>query len=444
MGGLALLARSLGHTVSGSDEDVYPPMSAQLAEHGIRWIRGYEPASWVSPPPDRVIVGNALTRGNPSVEYLLDYGCPLVSGPQWLAEQVLAGRRVLAVAGTHGKTSTAAALAWLLERAGRQPGFLVGGIARNFGVSARLGEGEDFVVEADEYDTAFFDKRSKFLHYRPNVLIVHNIEFDHADIFEDLTDVHRQFHHLVRTLPRSGRIVARGGDVEIDRVLAMGCWTPVERYAESRVRWTFAPASGDWSRFRIREDGRPIGEVRWGLFGRHNAENAVAAVAAAAPVVASPRACHLLASFEGVRRRLERLGTEAGVEIYDDFAHHPTAIRATLQALRGAVGRRRILAALELASNTMRSGIHGRALGAALREADHVFLYRPSGLCWSLEEAVAEPGGNTGIEIHDSIGALCERAGALARSGDVVLVMSNGAFGGLPGRLCQLLHGKKP
>ncbi|MDD9863246.1 MAG: UDP-N-acetylmuramate:L-alanyl-gamma-D-glutamyl-meso-diaminopimelate ligase [Gammaproteobacteria bacterium] len=431
MGGLALLARALGHRVGGTDRRCYQPMKGLLCREGIQMREGYDPAGWRHPAPDLVLVGNALARDNPSVEFLLNSGLPYISGPQWLAEQVLRRRRVLAVAGTHGKTTTAAMLAWLLADAGLDPGFLVGGVAENFGVSARLGTGDFFVVEADEYDSAFFDKRSKFVHYCPRVLVLNNIEFDHMDIFDSLAAIRRQFHHLLRVVPGSGQVIAHAGDPEIQSVLEMGCWTPVERFGAPDGRWQARPLRPDWGRFEVLDGSRRVGEVQWRLFGRHNADNALAALAAAVHAGIAPEsACRSLASFRPVCRRLQRLATVRGIEIYDDFAHHPTAIRATLQALRGAVGKRRILAALEPASHTMRRGGHGRELARSLGEADRVLLCRPAGLRWDLEEATAELGGRR--EVYEEAEEIGRRLCELARPDDVILLMSNAAFGDLP------------
>jgi UDP-N-acetylmuramate: L-alanyl-gamma-D-glutamyl-meso-diaminopimelate ligase len=453
MGGLALLARAAGHEVSGSDANVYPPMSTQLAEHGIALREGYG-AEHLEPAPDCVVVGNALSRGSPAVEAMLDRGIAYTSGPQWLAEHVLAGRWVLAVAGTHGKTTTASLLAWILEYAGLCPGFLIGGAPVNFGVSARLGEGPFFVVEADEYDTAFFDKRAKFVHYRPRTLVLNNLEFDHADIYPDLASIQRQFHHLVRTVPASGHILSAAGDANLEAVLAMGCWTPVERFGAKNLgsggqgvaggpserrgaedsEWQAQLTNPDGSRFDVLLAGRRVGSVRWSLAGRHNVHNALAAIAAArhagVPVAESIRA---LAEFAGVKRRLETRGTVRGVTVYDDFAHHPTAVAATLEALRARVGAARIFAVLEPRSNTMRMGVHKDELAPALDLADRVLIYQPPDLGWDLHAVAAACGSRARVlgSVDALVGAVLEEAVA----GDHVLVMSNGAFGGLHERL---------
>jgi len=438
MGGIALLAGELGHEVEGSDAGIYPPMSTQLEAHGIEVRAGYS-ASALAGRPDLVIVGNALSRGNEAVEYMLNEGLPYLSGPQWLEQAILGGRHVLAVAGTHGKTTTSALLAWILESAGKAPGFLVGGVAENFGVSARLGGPDLFVIEADEYDTAFFDKRSKFVHYRPRTLVINNIEFDHADIFADLADIRRQFHHLVRIVPGSGKLVVRAGDHQIQEVLRMGCWTPVETFGEEGD-WNFTPLSKDWSAFDVRFGDRNLGKVEWSLLGRHNAENALAAIAAAATVGVQPAsACGLAGGFRSTRRRLQLLGTVNGISVHDDFAHHPTAIRATLTALRQHVGAERILALVEPRSNTMKLGVHKDELGPALMEADQVLVYRPAGLRWDLEGALSVLGNR--CRICDSVSGIIEKTAMSARAGDHVLIMSNGDFEGIQQRLLRRLQG---
>lgn len=438
MGGLAVLARARGHAVSGADLNVYPPMSTQLEEAGITLTEGYDP-SQLEPPPDLVIIGNALSRGNPCVERVLNDRLPYTSGPQWLRDEVLQGREVLAVSGTHGKTTTASMLAWVLEVAGMAPGFLVGGIPANFGCSARLGQGPQFVVEADEYDTAFFDKRSKFIHYRPQTLIINNIEFDHADIFADLAAIRREFHHLVRTLPSQGLILAQQGDEEIRKVLEAGCWTPVEYFGDAGGRWTVAPVEEDYGAFTVLGDGAVAGDVRWRLVGRHNAHNALAAAAAAVHAgVAPAAACAALCDFKGVKRRLEMVATIGGVTLYDDFAHHPTEIRATLAALRAAVGRARILAIMEPRSNTMRMGVHQRTLADAFLPADRVLLYQPDNLAWDVEGCTTSLDGKR--EVHASIDGIIARVAVLAQSGDHVIIMSNGAFGGIRQRLVAALE----
>ncbi|HUR40346.1 MAG TPA: UDP-N-acetylmuramate:L-alanyl-gamma-D-glutamyl-meso-diaminopimelate ligase [Verrucomicrobiae bacterium] len=421
MAGIAALAREAGHRVTGSDAAAWPPMSTQLAALGIEVMSGYDPRH-LSPAPDVVIVGNVVSRGNPAIEHVLDAGLPYVSGPQWLAEHVLRGRHVLAVAGTHGKTTTASLLAWLLEHAGLDPGFLIGGVPQNFGSSARLGGGKHFIVEADEYDTAFFDKRSKFVHYGPRTLILNNLEFDHADIFPDLAAIERQFHHLVRTVPRSGHIVANGRDEAIARVLAQGCWSEVERFDESS-----------------------LGEFASPLQGRHNKLNAIAAIAAARHAgVERATALAGLARFVSVKRRLELVGEARGVKVYDDFAHHPTAIEVTIDALRAQGGGPRlgrVLAVLEPRSNTMRMGSIAQALAGSLSGADHTFVYARPDLKWDAQAVLGSLGNR--LTVRDTIDTLVDDIASAARAGDRVLVMSNGDFGGIHAKLVTAL-GKAP
>ncbi|MGD8589290.1 MAG: UDP-N-acetylmuramate:L-alanyl-gamma-D-glutamyl-meso-diaminopimelate ligase [Chromatiales bacterium] len=439
MGGIALLARALGHRVSGSDANVYPPMSTQLEAAGIELQEGYEPAH-LQPAPDLVVIGNAMSRGNPAVEYLLDQGLRYTSGPQWLSEQVLQGRWVLAVAGTHGKTSTASLLAWILEDVGLRPGFLIGGVPENFGVSARLGDSPFFVVEADEYDTAFFDKRSKFVHYHPRTLVLNNLEFDHADIFDDLAMIQRQFHHLVRTVPGQGLIISPLQDANLQAVLEMGCWTPVERFdAERETGWYARNSLPDCSEFDLMCDGRRIGRARWELIGRHNLNNALAALAAARHAgVAPATALQALTSFKNVKRRMELRGEVNGVRVYDDFAHHPTAIRTTLEGLRRQVNGARILVILEPRSNTMRLGVHADQLADALAGADQVWLYAVSGLTWDAREALRPLGERA--RVLAATQEIVEQVTAQARPGDQLLVMSNGGFEGIHQRLLDALQ----
>jgi len=436
MGGLALLARESGLRVEGSDAGVYPPMSTQLAEQGIGLKEGYK-AEHLDPPPDLVVVGNALSRGNPAVEYTLDRGLRYTSGPQWLGEHILQDRWVLAVAGTHGKTSTASMLAWILEHAGLKPGFLIGGVPHNFGVSARLGEAPFFVIEADEYDTAFFDKRSKFVHYRPRTLVLNNLEYDHADIFPDLASIQRQFHHLVRIVPGNGLIISNAEDANLSDVLDMGCWTPVETASVGvfPAQWQVRPAVPDGSRFDVLLEGRQVGTLAWSQLGVHNMHNALSAIAAARHAgVPVAQAIEALGSFEGVRRRMEVRGVVKGVTVYDDFAHHPTAIASTLAGLRRRVGDARILVLLEPRSNTMRMGVHQDALAASLAEADAVWFYQPADIEWDL------CGLGIASRVFDDIGALAASVAEEARAGDHVLVMSNGAFGGIHEKLLQALQ----
>jgi UDP-N-acetylmuramate: L-alanyl-gamma-D-glutamyl-meso-diaminopimelate ligase len=440
MAGVARLARELGMTVTGSDAHVYPPMSEQLAALGIDVMTGYEPAH-LDPAPDCVVVGNAMTRGNPAVEYVLDRRLHFTSGPAWLAEHVLADRWVLAVSGTHGKTTTTSMLAWILDCAGRAPGFLVGGVPENFGQSARIG-GDLFVVEADEYDSAFFDKRSKFVHYLPRTLVINNLEFDHGDIFEDLAAIRRQFHHLVRTVPGNGRILRPSPDPAIDRLMDMGIWTPQQTFAVggAKADWRAVMSEADGSAFDVVRSGDKAGSVRWPLIGAHNVSNALAAIAAADHAgVDAAEACAALATFRNVRRRLELRGHVGGVTVYDDFAHHPTAIRATLDGMRAHVGSERIIAVLDPASNTMRSGAHSDTLGDALAPADAALIYRPPSIEWDIG-ALAEASAPGTVRIFDDIdglvSAVCDEAGRDAR----VVVMSNSGFAGFHQRLLEALE----
>jgi len=441
MAGLAALARESGVGVSGSDAGAYPPMSTQLAEQGIEVWSGYDPGH-LEPAPDCVVVGNVISRGNPALEAVLNRGLPYTSGPQWLAEHVLAGRHVLAVAGTHGKTTTASLLAWILEHAGLGPGFLIGGVPANFACSARLGTGPHFVVEADEYDTAFFDKRSKFVHYRPRTLVLNNLEYDHADIFPDLAAIERQFHHLVRTVPGQGLIVTNGADASLARVLEQGCWTPVERFGPKGA-WQVELLTADASRLRVRHHGGEVGELSWPLLGRHNANNALAAIAAAAHAgVAPDRSLAALAGFRGVKRRLELRGEAGGVSVYDDFAHHPTAIASTLAAVRAARAHGRVLAVLEPRSNTMRMGVHEHALGASLGAADGVFVYARPDLQWDPRAAFAALGARA--QLFDMLDDLVSAVAGAAHAGDRVVVMSNGDFGGVHDKLLAALRTRRP
>jgi len=436
MGGLALIARALGHEVTGSDANVYPPMSTQLEAAGIRLIEGYE-ASNLDPAPEVVVVGNAMKRGIPAVEYMLDRGLHYVSGPEWLREHLLRERWVLAVAGTHGKTTASSMLAWVLADAGLDPGFLIGGVPRDFGVSARLGSAPYFVVEADEYDTAFFDKRSKFVHYGPRTLILNNLEFDHADIFDDLAMIQRQFHHLLRTVPGSGLIVHPEGEAALDRVLEMGCWTPLESFG-SRGDWSADLLEPDGSRFRVLLGGEEVGEVVWDQTGRHNVSNALAVLAAARHAgVPAVQGIASLGRFEGVKRRMELRGEERGIRVYDDFAHHPTAIASTLEGLRRRVNGERILAVLEPRSNTMRLGIHNAELARSLEAADRVYVFAAEDLGWDAAPVFGPLGDRA--EIIDRVEEIVSRVVAEGRAGDHVLVMSNGGFQGIHQKLLDAL-----
>lgn len=438
MGGVAALARELGLQVEGSDANVYPPMSTQLEQLGISLMQGYRPEH-LQPAPDLVVVGNAMVRGNPAVEYMLDEGMKYISGPQWLGETLLGGREVLAVAGTHGKTTTTSLLAHLLESAGQSPGFLIGGVPGNFDVSARRGEGKPFVIEADEYDSAFFDKRSKFVHYRPRIAILNNLEYDHADIFPDVAAIQRQFHHLVRTVPGNGRLIVNAEDTYLADVLAMGAWTPVETFGIGRGDWQAELLAADGSHFRVSKQGDVLGEIRWASLGRHNVMNALAALAAAAATGVDPVALlPAFASFSSVRRRMEVIGTANGVTVYDDFAHHPTAIATTLAGLRAKVGKARIVVALEPRSNSMRLGAHADALAPSLADADRVvFLHRPE-LSWDAGKVTGALDGS-GSTVPD-VDALIAALAATAGEGDHVVFMSNGGFEGAPRRFFAALN----
>jgi len=439
MGGVAALARELGHEVEGSDQNIYPPMSTQLERLGIALRPGYTPGN-ISADCDEIVVGNALSRGNEAVEHVLDASLAYTSGAQWLSERLLPGRDVLAVAGTHGKTTTTTILAYLLEAAGRAPGFLIGGVAEDFGVSARVGGGREFVVEADEYDTAFFDKRSKFVHYRPLVAILNNLEFDHADIFPDVAAIQRQFHHLVRTVPRRGRLLVNGHDERLREVLAMGCWTPVQRFGfDASFEWCARKLRDDGSAFAVVRGGREVGIVEWPLLGDHNVLNGLAALAACAAVgVDIAGILPALSRFRSVKRRMEVVGTHAGITVYDDFAHHPTAIATTLAGLRAKVGDARIVVAMEPRSNSMRLGAHADALAPSLDVADAVvFLARPE-LPWDADKVIAAIRGDA--QAVADADALVARLRALARAGDHVVFMSNGGFDGAPRRFLAALR----
>ena len=437
MGGIAALAREAGHRVTGCDANVYPPMSEQLAALGIELIQGYD-AAQLALAPDLFVIGNAITRGNPLLEAVLDAELPYTSGPQWLAENVLRGRHVMAVAGTHGKTTTTSMLAWLLDKAGLAPGFLVGGVPLNFSVSARLGNaGAPFVIEADEYDSAFFDKRSKFIHYRPRTAILNNLEFDHADIFDDLAAIERQFHHLVRTVPARGRIVVNARDDALQRVLGMGCWSEVQRFGGRKEAPGMLRARGEPHAFDVLRGSMKIARVEWSLLGEHNQLNALAAIAAAEHAgVAAEASAKALAGFRNVRRRLELKGSANGVTVYDDFAHHPTAMRTTIDGLRRKVGPERILAAFEPRSNTMKLGAMKAQLPWALEDADLSFCHG-GGLSWDATQALL-PLGARAI-VSPTVDELVARIVTAARPGDHVLCMSNGGFGGVHQKLLDAL-----
>ena len=435
MGGVAQLAVAAGHKVTGCDANVYPPMSDQLRSAGIDLTEGFD-VSQLGANPDMFVVGNAISRSNPLLEAILDRGLPYTSGPQWLAEHVLQGRWVLGVAGTHGKTTTSAMLAWILEDAQLAPGFLIGGVPLNFGVSARLGDTPFFVIEADEYDTAFCDKRSKFVHYRPRTVVLNNLEFDHADIFADLAAIETQFNHLVRTLPSSGLIVSNGAEASLERVLTRGCWTPIERFNTSEgYRTEGNDASGE---LILYGPAGEIGRTTWSLTGEHNRANACAALLAARHVgVPLDKGLEALARFGNVKRRMEVRGEVRGITVYDDFAHHPTAIATTLAGLRRKVGSARILAVLEPRSNTMKLGTMKAQLPDSLREADAAFCYAAN-LGWDAREALSPMGGRAAVD--NDLDRLVERIVDYARPGDQILVMSNGGFGGIHGKILDALN----
>ena len=440
MGSLALLARDLGHKVTGSDQNVYPPMSTQLENAGIGLMQGYD-RSHLQPHPDLVIVGNAMKRGIDAVEYMLNEGLPYTSGPQFLADHVLQGKHVLGVAGTHGKTTTTTMLAWVLDQAGLNPGFLIGGVPLGFSESARMGGGKYFCVEADEYDSAFFDKRSKFVHYRPKTAILNNLEFDHADIFDDLAAIQKQFHHLVRTIPSEGRIIAPVTETHIDEVLEMGCWTPAVRtslQANGAAEFSAEQLAADGSHFKVLQRGAVKSEVQWSMTGQHSVANALAAIAAAEHVgVPVEAACAALSNFGGVKRRMELLGTVKGIEVYDDFAHHPTAIDTTLEGARKRLGQRKLWAIIEPRSNTMRMGSHKDGLAHSARLADEVIWYQPEGLDWDLQPVI-EAAPNKAV-IARTLDDIIQAITAAAGEGDAVVIMSNGGFGGLHQKLIAAL-----
>ena len=439
MGGIAAIARAAGFKVTGCDANVYPPMSTQLEALGIELIAGFEPHQ-IALKPDVYVVGNVVSRGNPLMEEILEQGLPYVSGPQWVGEHLLPGRHVLAVAGTHGKTSTSSMLAWILEQAGQEPGFLIGGIPENFGVSARAGRGRPFVIEADEYDTAFFDKRSKFVHYHSRTAILNNLEFDHADIFSDLAAIETQFHHLVRTVPRTGRLIVNASEPSLARVIARGCWSQIE-YFGSHTGWNASVIAGDGS-FEVSREGRSAGRVEWNLLGEHNRMNATAAIAAACHVGVDPeQAVAALRDFRNVKRRMEVRGKVRDITVYDDFAHHPTAIATTIAGLRAHVGPARILALLEPRSNTMKLGVMSAALPASLDQADLVFGYGAregrDALGWDLGAALAPLGSKAAA--FDDLDELVRSVARAACPGDHILAMSNGGFGGIHRKLLDAL-----
>ena len=450
MGSLAQLAKALGHQVTGSDAQVYPPMSTQLEQAGIELIEGYDPAQ-LNPRPDLVVVGNAMSRGNPAVEAVLDQGIPYTSGPQWLCEHLLQDKWVLAAAGTHGKTTTASMLAWVLEYAGMKPGYLIGGVPKNFETSARLGDSPFFVVEADEYDSAFFDKRSKFVHYRPRTVILNNLEFDHADIFADLAAIQTQFHHLVRTVPGNGLIIRPDNEPALDEVIERGCWTPqvetrISEKADTTFEgWTARLLDDDGGRYELWFSGQCAGEVNWQQTGLHNVRNGMAAAAAARNVGVTPEiAVAALCEFGGVKRRRECLACIDGVSVYDDFAHHPTAIETTLKGLRAKVGTEKIVAVIEPRSNTMRMGVHKSQLAEVTKEADVVLWSQPDNVEWSLQSVVDDSVNKAQLHatveslIQAAIGVCNESAGGATH----IVIMSNGGFGGIHQKLIERLQAR--
>jgi UDP-N-acetylmuramate: L-alanyl-gamma-D-glutamyl-meso-diaminopimelate ligase len=451
MGGIAAIARQAGHRVTGCDANVYPPMSTQLEAQGIELIEGFSPDQLLQfeTKPDLFVIGNVVSRGNPLMEAILNQGLPYISGPQWLGEQVLYGRHVLAVAGTHGKTTTAAMLTWILEFNDYKPGYLIGGVPLNFAVSARLGESQYFVIEADEYDTAFFDKRSKFVHYRPRTALLNNLEFDHADIFTDLAAIETQFHHLVRTVPSDGLLVVNGEEPALERVVTRGAWAPVERFGHEVTNdWSLISQEGDG--FIVRKSGKEVANVKWavdsGVMGRHNQLNALAAIASANHIGISPiDSARALADFKNVKRRLETIGITNNITVYDDFAHHPTAITTTLDGLRRRVGNARILAVLEPRSNTMKLGVMKAQLPASLQAADKVFAYGANGgkesLGWDLQEVLLPLNAQeqAKAQAFDDLEALVKAVVNEAKPGDHILVMSNGGFGEVHQKILQAI-----
>ena len=436
MSGVALIAKQCGHEVTGSDLNVYPPMSTQLAEQGITLREGYHPAH-IDAEVDCVIVGNVIKRGNPAMEYVLSQQIPYVSGPQWLAENVLHDRWVLAVSGTHGKTTTTSMLAWILQSAGLEPGFLIGGVPENFGVSARKGHAPYFVIEADEYDSAFFDKRSKFIHYHPKTLILNNLEYDHADIYPDLEAIKQQFHFLIRTVPGNGLIIRHAQDANLADVLQTGCWTPVVNFGES-AEWQAALLEQDGSAFNVLHQNQLVGAVRWNLLGLHNVHNALAAIAAAQHAGVTPQqAVAALATFQNVKRRLELKGRVKDIAIYDDFAHHPTAIATTLAGLRAKIGKSRLIAVVEFGSYTMRTGVHKDRIQEAFLQADMV-VCKGTEADWGLQSILAtfkQP-----AQLYDDVDTLVKNLTPLLRAGDHVVVMSNSSFGGIHQKLVDAME----
>lgn len=437
MGGVAQIASSLGHQVTGSDQNVYPPMSDQLSALGIGLMNGYEPEH-LDPTPDLVIVGNTLSRGNRALESVLNRQLPYVSGPEWLYQAVLKDKHVLAVSGTHGKTTTTTILSWILEYSGLNPGFLIGGVAENFGLSARYTDSDYFVIEADEYDTAFNDKRSKFLHYHPKTLIINNIEFDHADIFHDIAAIRREFHHLLRTIPQHAKLIVPSDDFEVEKVIEAGCWTPVERFSGSNAEWTLTDTDRDYQHFSVSKQGEIVGKASWSLIGEHNANNALAAIIAAHDVgISVDKACAALADFKSVKRRLECIYDAKGIRVYDDFAHHPTAIAKTLKALRQHAGKGRLIAIMEPRSNTMRMGVHAKTLANAFIDADLVLLFQANNVDWDIAAHMSDLGDR--CRVFTNIDEMISLISKEHQQGDHIVIMSNGAFGGIHKKLVDVL-----
>lgn len=437
MGGIAQLARQNGHRVTGSDENVYPPMSEQLAQAGVDVMQGYS-ANNLFEKPDQVVIGNAMSRGNEEVEAVLNSGLNYCSGPEWLARHVLDGRTVLAVAGTHGKTTTASMLTWILESANLDPGFLIGGVPQNFGITARNGGGQYFVVEADEYDSAFFDKRSKFVHYRPTIAILNNLEFDHADIFENLAAIQKQFHHFVRTIPGNGHLIYKQDDSALQEVLKMGYWTPLDTFASSESNWQSGEVQDGGSRFNVYHNTECLAQVNWSLTGEHNVQNALAAIAAAFAInIPIEESCKALSSFQNVRRRMELKGRIGEIEVYDDFAHHPTAIHTTLSGIKQNDPQRRIIAILEPRSNTMRMGVHKDTLSDALDQADIVIIFKPDNIHWDIRQSLSSLGDK--LSVFDSIESIIKHVVCISGSNDRLIVMSNGGFAGIHNKIIKAL-----
>ncbi|MGB0893386.1 MAG: UDP-N-acetylmuramate:L-alanyl-gamma-D-glutamyl-meso-diaminopimelate ligase [Parashewanella sp.] len=447
MGGLAILARAQGHKVTGSDASVYPPMSTQLEQQGIELIQGFDPSQLAlagGSKPDIIVIGNAMTRGNPCVEAVLEQGLNYTSGPQFLAEHILPERWVLAVSGTHGKTSTASMLAWILQDNDYEPGFLIGGVPQNFGVSARLGDSVFFVVEADEYDSAFFDKRSKFVHYRPRTLVINNLEFDHADIFDELKDIQKQFHHVIRTVPSTGKIIWPANSQSVAEVIDKGLWSESECLYQdkSATGWYANKLAADGHKFEVYLDDQLQGTLEWSLIGQHNVENALNAIAAARHVGVAPiAAIDSLTKFVSPKRRLEQLATIANITVYDDFAHHPTAIATTLQAMRAKVGSQQVKVVLEPRSNTMKSGVHKATLANSFTGADKVYLYQPQNVSWDMQSVIQD--APIEVELIDDLAVLTQQVCTQASAGDHIIIMSNGGFGGFHQQLINKLTQEK-